>query len=222
MELTHYIRALRQFRALVVVGGALGVAAAAAIAWSQTPTYASSAQLFASTHDTQTGLLQAYEGAVLARRRMLSYAEIVKGPAVAQAVARTRGLTDDGKRLRRRIDASVPLDTVLLDITVTDASPQGARRLAEAVAVESAALMNRLEKTTGRPAGRVHVSVLRHASRPGSPVAPRKPAALALGALLGFAAGAAAAVARARRRPAAARLGHSGPPGARAAARGEA
>jgi capsular exopolysaccharide synthesis family protein len=140
---------------------------------------------------------QTYQGGLFAQQRVQSYAPIVSSPAVTRAVIVQLGLHESVQQLQGQIQASVPTDTVLLDITVKDRSAQRAAAIANAVTTHFAAFVGTLENPQGGGRSPVKVIVTSPADVPSGPVSPRKPVYLALGILFGLVLGIAAAVLRA-------------------------
>jgi len=196
MELAHYLRVLRRqwlpFSACVVAC----LLAAGALAALSTPTYEARAQLFVSSGGAARDLDQTYEGGLLAQQRARSYAELVTSPGVARAVVDQLGLPDAPSDVQRQLEASVPVDTVLIDVTASATSPARAKDLADAVAVQLPRFVGELESTPGDRRSPVSLSVASRPALPTEPASPRTAVYLALGLLLGLALGVTAAVLR--------------------------
>ena len=180
---------------LVVLGVLVGTLAAAALAWTTTPVYAAQSQLFVST---SSGLDPGatYEGGLFSQQRVLSYSRLVSSPEVLGDVIRALELTMTPVELGGHVRAEVPVDTVLIDIEVTDTVPRRAQAVANEIAARFPAFVERLEargETQGSP---VKISTTTRAELPTDPVSPRWPVYLALGVLLGLAIGVLAAFVR--------------------------
>ena len=193
MDLNQYVALLRAHWLLVLAALIACTFGAGLLAWSITPTYAAQTQLFVSTSADPS---QAYQGGLFAQQRVQSYAPIVSSPAVTQAVIAELGLHESVQQLQAQIQASVPTDTVLLDITVKDHSPRRAAAIANAVTKHFAAFVDTLESPQGERQSPVKVVVTRPAEVPTAPASPRKPLYLALGVLFGLVLGIGAAVLR--------------------------
>jgi succinoglycan biosynthesis transport protein ExoP len=193
MEPAGYLRALRAHWPLFAGCVLACVLVAGLVAALQTPTYEARASLFVSSAASRD-LDQTYEGGLLAQQRARSYAELVSSPRLARAVVERLGLSESPAEVQRRLTASVPVDTVLIDVTARAASPERAVELADAVTVELPRFVQELEAD-----GRSSPVSLEVASRPELPAAaasPRTGVYLALGLLLGLALGTAAVVLR--------------------------
>jgi succinoglycan biosynthesis transport protein ExoP len=186
MDLRQYARLLRAHWLLILLAVVVCTSAAGYLAWTRTPIYSAQTQLFVSTGGVPSDPSQTYQGALFSQQRMLSYAQIVSSPAVATAVITQLGLTTSVGQLQAEIHASVPAGTVLINVTVKDALPKRARAIANAVGKQFSRFVNTLERPRRDSRSPVKVSVTSPASLPTSPIAPRKPFYLVLGALLGL------------------------------------
>src|SRR5699024_3069857 len=71
MELTDYLRIMRQRWVTIVLVILIAVAASAAITWQMTPKYESTARLFITTPQSETN--EAYQGGMFSQQRVKSY-----------------------------------------------------------------------------------------------------------------------------------------------------
>jgi capsular exopolysaccharide synthesis family protein len=196
MDLNQYVALLRAHWLLVLTAVVACMLGAGLLAWSRTPTYAAQTQSFVSTSAAGTDPSQTYQGGLFAQQRVQSYAAIVSSPAVTRPVIAQLRLPEDVRQLQAQIQASVPTDTVLLDITVKDHSARRAAAIANAVTWHFATFVGTLENPQGGRRPPVKVIVTSPADVPASPVSPRKPVYLALGLVFGLGLGIAAAVLR--------------------------
>jgi len=197
MEIKQYVRVLRAHRVLIVAAVVVCTAAAGAYAWTREPLYAAHTQLFVSaTSPSGLSPSQVYQGGLASQSRAESYARIVSSPPVAEAVVRELDLSKSTQDVQSAITATVPEETVLIDVTVKDKSPERAKEIAEAVAAEFPRFINTLESSPTPEGSPVEISVTSPAVLPTSPESPRKGLYLAVGALLGLILGVGAAVLR--------------------------
>jgi len=197
VDLRDYALLLRKRWRLIVLCTLLAVAASLAATLATTPTYKASAQLFVSTATGAEGSVGGLSaGGQFAQQRVKSYADIVDSPPVTDVVVQELGLDRSGRSLAKSIEATAPLDTVLINVDVTDADPAAAQRIANAVSERFTVVAGQLETPAGKTASPVKVSVVRTADLPSVPVSPRPKLNLALGLLVGLAVGAGAAVLR--------------------------
>src|SRR4051794_1807999 len=197
MDLKQYLRVLRERWVLLACFVLAAVLLAGVYAFAQKPTYAASTQLFVSTSTDQTGNAQAaYQGGLFGQQRVKSYAEIVSSASVVQRVKDELRLPESVQELSKKITASAPLDTVLVNVTVTDRSPARAQAIADSVGRQFTVRVNELETPQGANVSPVKVSVAQPPTLPTDPVSPRKKLDLSLGLLAGLALGVGGAVLR--------------------------
>jgi succinoglycan biosynthesis transport protein ExoP len=196
MSLQQYVRVLRAHWLLIVVSVLVCTVAAGLLAWTRPAIYAARTQLFVSTPGVPADLSQTYQGGLFSQQRVLSYAQIVSSPAVAEAVITQLSLPENVRQLQGKIRASVPTDTVLINVTVRDRSPQRARVIADALGEQFSSFVNALETRPGDRNSPVKVSVASRAQLPTHPVSPRKSVYLAFGVLAGLVLGILGAVLR--------------------------
>ncbi|MGW0232032.1 polysaccharide biosynthesis tyrosine autokinase [Actinopolymorpha singaporensis] len=184
MELRDYLKVLRRRWRLIATVVLLAIAASAAATVQMTPKYASTVRLFVSAQSGDT--VDAYQGSLLSEQRVASYADIVTGPEIAQRVVDRLDLDESRAALSRQIKAEVAPNTVILRITVIDASPRRAQRLAMAVATEFTSFVQQLETAPGKKQPPIKASVLGPPETPRNPVEPRPIRNLGIGAVLGL------------------------------------
>ena len=196
MAIGQYLHVLRTHWMLVVSSILVCVAGAALLAWTTAPTYAAKTQLFVAAKSLSSQGGQAYEGGLYAQQRARSYAEIISSPRGAQAVIDDLGLDASVDDVQDQIRATVPPDSVLIDVTVMDPSPEVARSIANSIGAQLPALAERLERPEGSERSPVKVTVTIPARLPTNPVAPKMQSYLALAALFGLVLGVGGAVLR--------------------------
>src|SRR5664280_283763 len=181
VELRDYIRVLQKQWVLIALTTALAIAAAIGYTVRATPLYQSSIKLFVSAQERTTDTTStAYQGGLFSQQRAKSYADLLSGPRVAESVVADLKLSMTPGQLQAKIKAQALPDT----------NRAQAQRLANAVGVQFAALVDQLERPpTGGPAP-IKVEVVENARLPGAPVSPQPTRnvglALVLGLLLGI------------------------------------
>jgi capsular exopolysaccharide synthesis family protein len=175
---------------LALVGGIVALG----YSWTMSPVYSATVQLFVSTTGSSADSSQLNQGGSFVQQRVKSYTDIVTSSPVTMAVIQSQQLPYTPEQLAANIQAESPLDTVLLEITVSDTSPERARDIANAIAVEFPRFVDRIETPAGATTSPVKVSVTQEAALPGQPVAPRTTLNLALGLVIGLALGVGVAV----------------------------
>ncbi len=192
MELRDYLRILRKRWVAILVLAALGVGGAATVSILSTPRYEASTLVFVYVQSAGT-VGELAQGSSFAQSQVKSYAEAVSTPRVLDSVIKRLELNVTSDELAEYVKATAPLDTVNIEITVTDPSPSRAADIANAVTSSFREVIAAITKpTTGQ--SQVSVSVLRNATVPQEPVSPNTKLNLALGLLVGLALGVGLAV----------------------------
>jgi capsular exopolysaccharide synthesis family protein len=197
MTYRDYLLSLRRGWWIVLLGLVLGGALSGLIIVTATPRYEATTQLFVSTSGS-SDLATAVQGNEFTQQRMASYAQLLAGRDMAKEIIDRLDLAMSSDDLISEIEATAVPDTVLLDVVVTDPSPERALAIAEAVAPEFRDLVTDLETPEGATTSPVKVTVVTTPELPTSPSSPRVPRDLGIGLGLGLLAGVGAAVARAR------------------------
>lgn len=195
VDLREMLAALRTAWWMPALGMLVGAAIALGASLVQTPLYTSTTQFFVSTTDSAS-TSDAYQGSQLSQQRVGSYTRLITGGELARRVIDRLDLTVPPGTLRERITATAAIDTVLIDVTVADPSPQGAQRIAEAVGHEFIDLVRELERPAGGGDPPVTVSVTEQPEIPVATSSPQTTRNVALGTLLGLMVGAGLAVLR--------------------------
>jgi len=187
---------LRRHWLLIILTAMLGGCLAAGAVYVQQPVYESTVQLFVSTSAGQADVGDLSQGSVFSQQRVKSYVDIVNSPLVMEQVIKKLKLPYSPEELSRNVTASSPLDTVLLDVSVRDTSPDRARDIANAVAASFSAFVGTIETPSSDVASPVRVSVTREAVADLDPVEPNGPLYLVIGFAVGAALGLAYATLR--------------------------
>src|SRR4051794_28636297 len=152
-------------------------------------------QVFVSStgSDSPDSLLQ---NSTLAQQRAPSYAALVKSPAVIEAVKQRLRSTERPEAIAKRIQASNPLQTGLIDIEVHDRTARRAYNLAAAIGQDFGGVLAGIEAPAVGHDSPVKVTMVNPPEFPSQPDWLPLAWKLALGLLLGLAVGMAAAVLR--------------------------
>jgi receptor protein-tyrosine kinase len=196
MEFRDVLAALRQGWWLAVMGVVIGGLAALGVSLLMTPRYSAETQLFVSTDDSSS-TSAVFQGSQFSQDRVSSYAELLGGEELATRVVDALDLNMSPGQLIGEIEVSTVPQTVLLNVTVTDPSPQQARLIAEEIATQFPAMVTELE-TTSSGASPVRVAVVHPPVLPSVPSSPQTLLNVILGALVGLLLGAVAAITRDR------------------------
>ncbi|MEZ0089005.1 polysaccharide biosynthesis tyrosine autokinase [Streptacidiphilus sp. EB129] len=195
MDLRDYVRVLRERWRFVIASLLIGLCVAGAAIALTPRTYTAHAQLFVATSDTNSA--NAYQGGLFSQERVQSYTQIIDSPSVINGVISTLGLHTTAEKLAGQISATAPLDTVLIDIKVTDTSPHQAQAIANATATQFTRFVSSIEPASPSGVPLVKVSAVGPSAAPTSPTSPQPALYLGIGALAGLAIGITGALLRA-------------------------
>jgi capsular polysaccharide biosynthesis protein len=156
---------------------------------SMTAQYRSTSQVFVSLQSSDLSPETMLQGLSFTQQQVSSYADIVTSPLVLEPVIENLGLEEEPEELADRVEASSRTDTVLIDITVTDARPATAQRIADEIAVSLGDVIVRLERPVGNDQTPVQVTTVRPALLPEDPSGPNRLFMIAIGGALGLSAG---------------------------------
>ncbi|MGH3322289.1 MAG: polysaccharide biosynthesis tyrosine autokinase [Nocardioidaceae bacterium] len=197
MELRDYLHILAKRWRIAATVVLVCLAAAVAATFIMPPTYEAKTRLFVSVRGSGD-LSQLYQGGSFTEQRVKSYADIATSPRVTKPVIDRLGLSLTPAELADKIAAEAPVDTVLINITVSDRSPRRAAEIANAVGQRFTKVVANLETPAGKPSPRspVKVSVVQQAQPPLSPESPRPLLDIALGLVVGLALGVGLAILR--------------------------
>lgn len=197
MEIQDYLKILKARWIIIAVTVVVAILGALGASLMTTPLYQSSARMFVSTTGGST-VGEAYQNNLFSQQRVASYSELVTSEALAGRVLDVLPLDLTPTALVAKISASSTPDTVLFDITVTDASPARARDIANATADQLVEQVRELETPEGGGSPSAGVKIFQTAAASGDPISPKTQRNLALGAALGLLLGIALAVLRDR------------------------
>ncbi len=185
MELTDYLTIVRKRWVSIVLVTVLALAGAIALSLISQPTYQASSQVFVSVSSagTASDLLQ---GSAYSQNQVKSYTDLVTSPRVLAPVIEKLGLGVTPEVLAKSVTADSPLNTVLINITVTSTVPKSASDIANAIAESLGTQVAELEKPSSGAASPVKVSTVRTASVPLVAASPKKVRNAALGLVLGL------------------------------------
>ena len=196
MTFRDLARSLREHWIIVIGVVVLGLGGAAGFYALRPPLYTAGLTMYVSSQQGDTAQ-QAYQGAQLSQQRVKSYVALINSRRVGEDVIRELGLDETPEDFTKQVTASSALDSVLIDVSVTDRSPQQAARLANSIGSVFTDLVNDLERPTQLGAQQaVAVRVVQPAEVPDRPSSTGLAVTLAAGLLIGLALGAAAALAR--------------------------
>lgn len=195
MNVTEYLRIIRKHWVPVAALALAGIVFASIFAFTRTPTYTTTSQVFVSFHGAES-TSELATGTTYVQRRVVSYSNLVRSAQVLEPVVEELGLDTNAGELGSRVQAAPVTDTVLIDITATDTDPTLAARIANTVAESLAVRVDELETPQRAGDSPVQLQLVREATLPGSASYPNIPIMILVGFLLGTALGVALAVLR--------------------------
>lgn len=145
--------------------------------------YVSTTQLMVSIQGSTTAA--AYQNDTVVAGRVNSYIALLTSDVASQRVIDKLGLPLTAPEFAAKISATnVPPTTSIIDVAVTDQSPEQARRIADTLATEFVSFTDALETPTGEDGQKVHTTIVSTASEPQSRLVER----VLLGVLVALAA----------------------------------
>jgi capsular polysaccharide biosynthesis protein len=183
VNLKTFLATIRLYwKTFVVVTGVVFAAGVALLLLSPAQ-YVSTAQLMVSIQGSTTAA--AYQNDTVVTGRVNTYIALLTSDAASQRVIDKLGLPLTASELAAKVSATnVPPSTSIIDVEVTDPSPEQARRIADTLATEFVSFTDTLETPTGEDGQRVHTTVVTAASEPQSRLVER----VLLGVLVALAA----------------------------------
>lgn len=195
MDLRDYLRIIRRMWLVIVAMTLTGLLGGGAVAVLTKPTYTAETQLFVAIQSSGS-VQELQQGNTFSQARVQSYVKTVNSPAVLQPAIDALGLAVSADDLSRHVTAGAELNTVLINIAVTDASPVQAAATAQAVANSLIRTVDSLEKPKTGGISPVSLSVIKPAVAPLSPTAPNTKLNLLVGLLIGLGLGLVGAILR--------------------------
>ena len=199
MNVTDYLRIFRRYwwmlAVFIVVGVVIGYGSWV-VNWgiiNFTPKYQSTATLFVATQ-TGTTTAEAYQNDMFSQQRAVSYAALATSEQVAAHAVDQLKAPISADDLRAKIAAKVRDKTVMLDVSVTDSSPEQAQIYADAVSNQLVTLVSQLETSRRGGTPSAAAVVVDNADYPIKPTGFKLWMRLALGAAGGLIVGMLAAL----------------------------
>ena len=169
--------------------GIAGMAAAFVVSMAATPLYEAQTTLYVSTTGGAPVSNASYQESTASQQIALSMAKLIPTEVITEQVVHNMNLAISPAALSSKITAVVEPETVLINLTVTDASPTRAREIANAVALEFSDFVDELvmKKSTSVP--KPQVTVIAPAATHPTPVSPNTSRNVGLGLAVGVASG---------------------------------
>ena len=174
---------------LLIVTCVFGLGGASYVNFVAVPQYSASADVFVTTPSTTIDVGSLATGSNFSEQRVVSYAQIISGPATLGPVIEKLDLGLTTSELAEDINAFAPDGTVLIRINVTGEDPNKVAAIANAVAEQFEQTVQFLEATSASTSTNIKVTPVRQALPNYNPTSPNKLLNLILGVVLGFAFG---------------------------------
>jgi capsular exopolysaccharide synthesis family protein len=191
-DLRQYLRTLRtSWRSITSV---VLIAVICAFGWTftQQPQYLASSSGLVIASGADTAAL-ALSGDSLAKSRAISYESIAATRAVAERVQDELSLELSADELLKRLEVELPTGTAEVRLSITNADPVVAQKIAnawvDALAEQITEIESGFASGSSKDESIVQLVPLVDAEVPTAPVSPNKKLAIALGAVLGLALG---------------------------------
>ena len=196
MELQDYIRIVRKRWMTIVITTLVVLGLAALFTATATKQYASTTRFFVSVSGADDSA-QLQQGSTFVQQRVKSYAQLLKTPRALDPVVEQLGGEAEREDIAKKLTVTAPPDTVMLEVGVTDPSPQHAQEVALAIGETFPAVVDEIERPSdSSKRSPVKVSLVQPAETSTAPVSPQPVRNLALGLVLGLLLGLGLAVLR--------------------------
>ncbi|MCA4133059.1 polysaccharide biosynthesis tyrosine autokinase [Arthrobacter sp. M4] len=195
LDLRDYLRVLRRNWLVIVAAALTGTLLGGAATLLTRPTYTAETQLFVAIQNSGS-VLELQQGNTFSQARVQSYVKTVGSPAVLQPVIDSLGLSTTADELAQRVKASSDMNTVLINIAVSDGSPVQAAAIAQGVADSLVKAVDSLERPKNGGSSPVGLSIIKPAKAPTQPSAPNTRLNLIAGFVIGLILGIGASVLR--------------------------
>lgn len=195
MDVIEYISTLRKRWFTVITLAIVGALAGFGWAAATDKTYEATSKVFV-TVNSGNSVDDLVQGSTFTQNLVQSYTQLATTPVVLEPVIESLGLDVSARTLAKSVDATTPLNTVLIEISVKDGSPAKAARIANAIAAELPQAVDALSQSKPTSNTPVTIKTVARASEPRSPIAPRTKLLTLAGLGLGLLAGVSVALVR--------------------------
>jgi polysaccharide biosynthesis transport protein len=194
MYLGQYLHILRRrwLSVLITTLMILGLASLVTLAMPQK--YTATTRLFFAVRGASVSDLA--QGSSFTENQMSSYAQVATSPMVLAPVIQRLALPTTPTELAKSVKATVPLNTVILEITATDSDPRRVAQIANAVGAELSIAAGLLTPELQDGTKAVRATIVAAAQVPNRPSSPNILFNICLGLVIGLLAGIGVAVLR--------------------------
>jgi capsular exopolysaccharide synthesis family protein len=171
VEPLEYLRVIGRRWLVIVILGLLGAGAAWAYASTLPTLYRSTSSVFVSSlrGETTSELVQ---GSTFTQNIVQSYTQLATLPVVLDPVIASLGLEMSSNRLASRVTATSPLNTVIIEISVTDGSAERAAAIADAVTASLSSAVQSLAPRGPNNTPSITLQTVSGAQIPSAPYSP--------------------------------------------------
>lgn len=195
LDLREYVRIFRRSWIFIVSLALLGILLGGLISVLSKPSYTSETQLFVAIQSSGS-VQELQQGNNFSQARVQSYVKTISSPIVLQPAIDALGLDGTPEDLAKRVKADTDVNTVLINIAVTDNSPVQAAATAKAIADSLIKAVDSLEKPKSGGTSPVSLSITKPATPPAFPSAPNTRLNLLIGLVVGLGLGVGGALLR--------------------------
>ena len=185
IDISDYGAIVRKHIVVIVLIPILCVSAAIGLAMRQTPTYRASASVYLSLQAGET-VSELVQGSTYVQNLVRSYSAIASMPIVLEPVIARLGLEVAPRELSAAVKISAPLDTSIIKIEVSDASPEQAAAIANAMTDQLALTASVLAPSEGKTLDGIKITTVSPAVPPQFPSSPNKKLDAVVGLVLGL------------------------------------
>jgi succinoglycan biosynthesis transport protein ExoP len=182
---TDALGLVRRHGRTVIAGVLAGLVLAGVLSWTAERTYTSSTQLWVGAAGP-TATADAYEGNLFTQERINSYPQVLTSPDLTRQVVSELQLPLTPEELADRIAVTVLPESIVLDVRVSDTSPERAQRIAASLGRLFTQRVTELETPAGATASTVSVRTVRTPTFEAEAVSPDVVGNLWRGAALGL------------------------------------
>lgn len=195
MESIEYLRSIVRRWQVVLLLGVLGAAGAYAYATSLPSLYRATSSVFVSSPRGET-TNELVQGFTFTEKLVQSYSRLATMPAVLQPVIDSLELDTTPAALASSVTSSTPLNTVIIEVTVVNRSPEQAALIANAITKSLSETGQDLAQEGPSGAPSVALETVSTAQPPSRPFSPNTVLIVLTGLLVGLGVGVAYAVLR--------------------------
>jgi succinoglycan biosynthesis transport protein ExoP len=167
----------------ILLGALIGAVFSTIVTILTVPYFSATAQIFVSTPATSLDIVGLAQGSNFSQQRVKSYAKIMSSPLTIEPVIKKLGISNSYTDIAERLNASVPLDTVLIDISYKDRDPVKAANVINAIGLQFSETASTIE--FGDSAQGIKVTLVKYATPPKKPSTPKAGVNFGIGTLLG-------------------------------------